>query len=191
MQEQTPEALRRLARDMAKKINAELIRLSNVLLVIHSNRYWEDWGYASWSDYARTEVGMPPGASYNLLRIARWTAQHRPTRSQREALASLGRVKAYLIARVAVKADAEKWMEVARSMTAEQLRTRIVTNGKSEAKHFGFRLNLTQQRKLARAFRILRSRYSDPDDATQAMLLADLCDDLIESEKRAKRAAAG
>jgi hypothetical protein len=180
---QTAQEHRALARKLARQIDEQMLRLGNVLLAIHANQYWVEWGYDDWSDYVRTEIGMPPGSSYRLLAITRWIHATRANKATRQALIDIGRTKAYYITLAA--GDPQVWIDKARKMTAEQLKSAIYSaTGRWESKFIGFHVRRSALARLNRAIDIAKSEYTEPHAVTRGEALTDIVDAYLDAQKK-------
>jgi hypothetical protein len=161
--EQTKQDLRRIARTLSGKAHDELMRLGEVLLAISAGRFYYNWGWNTWAEYTENEVGLYPGATYELMAIARWCGYHRFTKKQRSQVARLGRCKAALIARMSPgKQSADWWVAWAKDHTVAELRAQVYgESAKTAPKTVAFWMYGRQRKVLARAMKRAKREIGD------------------------------
>jgi len=132
-QENDPGKLRKIAKSLANSSHEAQFVLGDTLSVIHSTRCFREWGFHTWKDYVEIELHVNSSASYELLKISRWTQLEGLTLKQRRSLAEVGRTKAYCIAHLATKESLQTWIDVAKNETCERMRMRLFDDSPTEA----------------------------------------------------------
>lgn len=166
--------LRRTARDLGKRVNAEMLALGDVLTIIHSGQLYYHWGYTAWQDYIDEEIGVHVAATYELMSISRWMAREQIAKKQRERLAALGRCKAAIVSKMARKGTLDTYLDLAERSTIHQLRA--MCSGEREAdspKVVSFWMDGVQRRELERAMK--KARGMCVGEPTNGVLLAEVC----------------
>jgi len=176
MDKNNPSDIRRLARKLARDSHDALLRLANVLNVIHCDQYYYEWGYDSWQDYVENEIGTYVGASYELMRISRWIQRERPTAEQKRRIISLGRCKASVLARGIRNQDLNEWLDLARKITLPELRDKV--NGKRNGHlTIGVWATKTQNKVIRRAIAVAGEQGGGE---IMGERLAAVCGDYLE-----------
>ena len=178
--------LRRLARKLGKSINAEMMRLGEVLAAIHGGQFFHDWGYKTWADYVESEVGIGVATSYDLLSITRWVRARRLTKAQRTRFMGLGRCKMAALSRMAEGADIEAWLGAAERETVSRLRGLVNGEFWHETRRAA-RCWMTEaeRRSVERALRIARDKQGD--DLIRGELLSHIREVYYQQERKGTR----
>jgi len=183
----TKAQVRALARKLGREVNDALFRLADILWVVHRNSFHQNWGWKTWKDYVESEVGVPVGASYELLVIARWTSRYGITKSQRERLATLGRCKVAALTKLARKDNVGEWLEYALDEPVSKLRA--MAKGVHDAnapKTVAVWLHAEHRREYREAMTLAKQKLGY--DVIQGELLHEICAFYVQHKRRKKTA---
>jgi hypothetical protein len=177
---------RQLARKLGKAANHELLRLGDVLHIIHVNRYYYDWGHTNWGIYVESEVGIPEGTAYRIMRIARWMNREDISKPDRELVVALGQCKAEILSKICDRHNLDSWLEWARTHTVGELRIQARERGQAVFGTKAFWVNQTHRRAVEKALREAMRAGAE----TQGEALAAICNQYNDQAKRAAKKAA-
>lgn len=182
----TKAQVRALVRKLGVEANDALFRLADVLLIVHRNGFHYEWGWKSWTDYVESEVGIPVGASYELLTIARWANRYGITRAQRQRLAVLGRCKVAALTKLARKDNVDEWLGYAYENTVAKLkRLAKGVHDKNAPKTVAVWLHAEHRRDFREAMKLAQHKLGD--DVIQSELMGEICAFYIRNKKLRER----
>jgi hypothetical protein len=181
--------MRQLARKLGKETSTKMMGLGEVLQVIRNNRWYMEWGFATWTDYIEDEVGIGVGSAYEWMSIAKWASDKGLDKKLRDKLIELGRCKAYQLSRMYVSgaATAKTWIEKAETMTVQQLRSINMAETPQHApKTIGLWMHGEDRREMEHAIKLARR---ETDGTWNGELLGYICREF--NAQRAKKRKRG
>lgn len=145
--------IRKRAHQLSKAMDAGYLELAEILYKMYvtpidndpsKGALWTKWGYNSYKEYAREELGLGPRKAERLRQIWFHVEERLHGRldpSLKKRLYAIGWSKLREIAPLMVESNVEKWLSLAEQASCKQLT--------SETKRFRARLDKAREKRLA------------------------------------------
>ncbi len=115
----SPPEIRTRVRKLRAMMEEAYIIVARDLWEIYHSKHYLKWGYETWGDYLRTEVGISKDSAYRARRIFE-TFVHKCNLPP-SAVEGIGRSKAQKLLPIVTRSNARSWISKAKVMTYDDL----------------------------------------------------------------------
>lgn len=182
----TQKNLRQLARKLASQTNEQLLRLGNVLVAISESKLYMAWGYKTWDDYLKEEIGISQVQAWHLQTMSRWARIMNLTVKQRERFGRLGRYKAVVVTKLCTKKSrVNHYLKMAENNTYRFLQAEQRGVGQADIPmSWAIAIRPVQRQSIDEAL-VLASETSEAQNYGD--LLTAICEDYLKRYKKSRK----